>query len=439
MFQRLRLKLTLINVTIILSLFFVLICGTYFFAKMDFTKRTQSIAEHLIADIQSERLTDLPPRPDDFTKLSKDVPASRQPDKPPSDKPPLMPPGPPGFFKFFFVKASPDGTITFQSSNQPLAASRLTTLTNLALQTSSSQDILTLEGTSYYYQKAPLTNPSGIVIVFHDIDPETSMLQLVLTTLLAVGLGCAFLSFGASFYMANRAMVPIKKAWQQQRDFLSDASHELRTPLTVIQTNLDIVLDSMEETVASQRKWLDNIQEESICMKNLVNSLLFLARADSKQQRQNKQLVSLSLLLRQAAAPFEAIARQQALTLEIAADTAIEFCGDESQLKQVIAILLDNACRHTDPGGKITAALSLTSSKIQLTVSDTGEGIAPEHLDKIFDRFYQVDKSRNQGGSGLGLAIAKWIVESHHGTIAVTSTPGTGTTFTIQFPLKTTG
>ncbi|MBP2661017.1 MAG: phoR 1, partial [Firmicutes bacterium] len=226
----------------------------------------------------------------------------------------------------------------------------------------------------------------------------------------------------------------IKKAWQQQHDFLSDASHELRTPLTIIQTNLDIIKDSLDETVASQSKWLDNIQEESTCMKNLVNSLLFLARADSKQQSPNKQLFPFDILLSEAAAPFEAIAQQKNLSLEVHANRNTEVFGDKHQLKQVIAILLDNASRHTAPGGKIIVALSQTGNKLLLTITDSGEGMKPQHLERIFDRFYQVDESRNNGGSGLGLAIAKWIIESHGGSISVSSTPNVGTIFTILLP-----
>lgn len=425
MFQKLRLKLTLINVAIMLALFFFLICGTYFFAKIDMTKHTKAGLQRIAADIQAGIISDLPHRPGD---------PGRDPRHLPPGPPPISPPGPPPGPTFFFVKTSPEGAITFQSSNQPLDASSLTALTELALQATANQDTLILEATNYTYLKAPLDNQYGTVIVFHDLTPEINMLQLVLTTLLAVGLVCTILSFGASFYMANRAMVPIKKAWRQQQDFLSDASHELRTPLTIIQTNLDIVQDSLDETVASQSKWLNNIQEESICMKNLVNALLFLARADSTQQPLKQQPVFLDAVLRQTAAPFEAVAQQHSLVLEVHAGSAMKVFGDETQLKQVIAILLDNASRHTSPGGQISVALSQAGSKVFLTVSDSGEGIAAEHLDKIFDRFYQVDKSRNKGGSGLGLSIAKWIIESHGGSITVTSTPGEGTIFTVELP-----
>lgn len=277
---------------------------------------------------------------------------------------------------------------------------------------------------------------STYLFVRNAITQEDNTLQLVLTTLIAAGLICALLSFGVNFYLANLAMRPIKSAWQQQHDFLSNVSHELRTPLTVIQTNLDIVRESLDETVASQLKWLDNIQEESTCMKNLVNSLLFLARADCNQHVPKKSFFPVDIIISEALAPFEAVAKQKNLSLQVQTIPGIEGYGDEAQLKQVLAILLDNGCRHTAPGGKITVALTKASSKTKITVTDSGEGIAAEHLERIFDRFYQVDESRNKGNSGLGLAIAKWIIENHGGSITVSSTPRVGTVFTILLPSR---
>ncbi|CVK18243.1 sensor histidine kinase [Sporomusa sphaeroides] len=433
MFQKLRLKLTLINVSIILVLFLLLIVSTYGFANINISNRIESIANKIMADIQADIITDLPLR-----RLPPGISPGRSPagepqSTPPGSRPappPGMPPGP----NFFFVKTTATGEVIFQSSGQPHDAEQLKVLTDQVLQTASPQGTITIAQTDYFYLQAPLLHQPGQIILFHDLAQETGMLRTVLTALLAVGAVCAILSFGASFYMANRAMTPIKQAWQQQNDFLSDASHELRTPLTVIQTNLEIVRESPDETVASQSKWLDNIQEESICMMNLINSLLFLARADSAQQPLHKEPFALSMTLLQAAAPFEAVAIRKKIFLDVSSLAAPVIVGDEARIKQVIAILLDNGLRHTPPGGKLLAALSQSEGKAVLTITDSGEGIAPEHWEKIFDRFYQVDKSRNKGGSGLGLSIARWIIENHGGTIAVTSTPGEGTTFTVRLP-----
>lgn len=430
--QRLRLRLTLINVAIMLTLFLLLIGGTYFFSKAKITHHTESISRKIAADIRAGVINDWPPHPPTCNRPKPS--AKLEPLGPPTScdgEPLLLPPR----LDFFFVKALPDGSINFQSSKQPLDANCLMALTQAALSCPLEQGTVIHEQTTYSYFKIPLMNQNGTLIVFHDVTLETNLLHLVLTVLIAAGLCCSFLSFGACFYLSNRVIIPIKQAWQQQRNFLSDVSHELRTPLSVIQTNLDIIKLSRDETVASQDKWIDNIQEESLRTIGLVNDLLFLARADSERQPLHKQSFSLDTALRQVAAPFEAVTLQKGLFLKIKCSTPLEFYGDEARIKQVIAILLDNASRHTSTGG-ILVSLEHTDSKIQISVTDSGEGMEPEYLDRIFDRFYQVDKSHNKGSSGLGLAIAKWIIEKHDGFIAVKSSKGIGTTFIVELPIN---
>ena len=234
--------------------------------------------------------------------------------------------------------------------------------------------------------------------------------------------------------MANRAMIPIQKAWQQQKDFLADASHELRTPLTVIRTNLDVVRGSPEDTVLSQSKWLDNIQEETVSMAKLVDSLLFLARVDSQQPLLHKRFFFFDKALAEAVIPFEPVAGAKGVLLKVASDAPVGYDGDEARIKQLVGILLDNAIRHTPSGGAVSVSLLKIDAKIMLSVVDTGEGIKAAALEKIFDRFFQVDNSRSSGSSGLGLAIAKVIAESHGGKISVSSAPGEGATFIAEFP-----
>lgn len=424
--NKLHRRLTLVNVTIILLLFVILTVGAYFFFQHDMNRRTDSIAGRLSADIKAGRITDLP----QFNGTRSGPPAV------PRDAPPGFPPGPPPGHNFFFVKTSPAGSVTFQSSGQPLEGNQLAALAAMALAGESVKGTVSLDQGRYTYYRSPLESEPGTLILFRDMEQDLVMLRLLLTALTVVGAICALLSFAASYFMARRAIGPIKTAWKQQSDFLSDASHELRTPLAVIQTNLDIVLDNGGETVASQHKWLTNIREEAIHMAKLVDSLLFLARADSNQQPLDIRPFPLGTALLRAAAPFEPLAAAKGITLKYTADGAFNGYGDEARIKQVIGILLDNAIRHTPAGGEVKAELARSGLKTVLAVTDTGEGIAPEYHDKIFDRFFQVDRSRNDSGAGLGLAIAKWIVESHGGTIEVNSIPGEGTTFIVGLPWK---
>lgn len=429
--NKLHRQLTLVNVTVILLLFLILVVGAYFFFRHDMNRRNDALAGRLVADIKSGQLTDLPQ-----FKSAMPGPHPPPPAGPPA-QPLVFPPGPPPpMHNFFFLKTSPAGSVTFQSSGQPFAGSQLEALAAKVLADASPKGTIAFGQGQYTYYKSPLENETGTLILFHDMEQDLDMLRILLTSLMVVGANCLLLSFAASFYMARRAIEPIKAAWRQQADFLSDASHELRTPLAVIQTNLDAVLNSSGETVASQHKWLSNIREESIHMAKLVDSLLFLARADSNQQLLDLRPFPLGKSLLRAAAPFEPLAAAKGITLKYAVDGTFTGYGDEVRIKQVIGILLDNAIRHTPAGGEVKVALAKYGPKTVLTITDTGEGIGPEYHDKIFDRFFQVDRSRNDSGTGLGLAIAKWIVESHGGTIEVNSVPGEGASFVVGLPWK---
>jgi two-component system, OmpR family, sensor histidine kinase CiaH len=443
MFHKLRLKLTLVNASIILILFILLIGGAYWFSQFDMNRHADFMTRRIMSDIQSGRIKDIPQRPSkgfEFPEGTQEGP----PPGPPGP-PPLLGPllglilGPqPGLShgqNLFFVRTSSSGDIIFQSSSQQLSQERLAVLTTTILHIAALQGTITFDQIPYSYLKSSLNDGTDTLILFRDLSPDINMRRILLTALIVVGAVCLLLSFGASFFMANWAMIPIQKTWQQQKNFLSDASHELRTPLTIIQTNLDIVRRSPDETVSCLSKWVDNIQEECIYMAKLVDSLLFLARTDSQQKTLDKQLFIFNSALMQAVVPFETVAAEKELSLEVSEDVLIQCYGDEARIRQVIGILLDNAIRHTSVGGKIFVSLVQVDTKALLTVADSGEGIESQYLEKIFDRFYQVDSSRSRGGAGLGLALAKEIIESHGGVINVSSIPGTGTTFRIWLPL----
>jgi len=256
--------------------------------------------------------------------------------------------------------------------------------------------------------------------------------RYVITLLLAV-----FMAFVGSLILSKAAIRPIQAAWQKQLDFTADASHELRTPITVIQTNLDLVMDNRNETVESQMKWLKNIEAENKRMAKLVEDLLTLSRADTDQQVLEKETFMLGEAIAEATTPFDPMASEKNIKLNVSANNQIAFFGDRKRIKQLMVILLDNALNYTD-SGIITVTLAKIEKEITITVSDTGHGIEAEHISKIFDRFYRVAKTRslNQGGSGLGLSIARWIVQEHGGAIQVMSTPCAGTSFTIHLPLS---
>lgn len=257
--------------------------------------------------------------------------------------------------------------------------------------------------------------------------------RFIWSILLAIGM-----VFAGSWLLSKAAIRPIKATWQKQLDFTADASHELRTPIAVIRTTLELLMDSPEETIGSQMKWLKNMEVENLRMAKLVDDLLTLSKADTNQQTLENQTFLLNDVITDALLPFEPIAARKNIVLEVCINDNINFHGDRKRMEQLMVILIDNAINYTDGPGTIKVSITQSKTKYKLMVSDTGVGIEKEHLNKIFDRFYRINQTRNKNpdGSGLGLSIAKWIVQEHGGTIEVASTPGIGTTFAIVLPLN---
>ena len=270
------------------------------------------------------------------------------------------------------------------------------------------------------------------LLVFIGSPNDTSAPRYVTT--LSVGI---VMAIAGSWLLSKAAIRPIQAAWQKQLDFTADASHELRTPIAVIQTNLELVMDSPEETVSSQMRWLKNIEAENSRMARLVEDLLTLSRMDTDQQMLEVEPFMPNEAVSESLAPFAPVAGKKNIAIEVNADDEAAFCGDRKRFIQLMVILVDNALKYTD-SGTVTVSLSRSEKELKVTVADTGQGIDAEHLEKIFDRFYRVANTRkmNQEGFGLGLPIAKWIVHEHGGTIQAESTPGVGTAFTVCLPIR---
>ena len=273
-----------------------------------------------------------------------------------------------------------------------------------------------------------------------DTSIRTSMRSLTLTSLMVGGAALALL-FGICLFLADWALRPVKRVWNQQRQFISDASHELKTPLTVILANLSILSRHGGETVDSQHKWISSTEDEAQRMKGLVEDLLTLARLDEAGQTAPMPVMSdvdLSDAVTGELLTFEPVAFERGVELESDVAPGVTVRGDAAKLKQLTAILIDNACKYVDEGGVVEVTLSETGKYAKLAVRNTGAPIAPEDLPHVFDRFYRADKVRTSGagGHGLGLAIARAIAEEHRGTLTVASTQEAGTTFTATLPIK---
>ena len=230
------------------------------------------------------------------------------------------------------------------------------------------------------------------------------------------------------------AFVKLQLTLDRERRFTADASHELRTPLTAITANATLTLEG-DTTVEEYREAMQSINLAAIMMRRLVEDLLLLARSDSGQL----PLTCTVIVVRDLLGWATEMVRKNAPRAEIA--TVITpgseaLWGDERHLLRVLINLLENALRHTPAEGRIILASQHHDSKIELSVTDTGEGIPPEQVAHLGERFYRLDASRarQHGGSGLGLAICKGIVEAHHGILTINSKPGHGTTVTMVLP-----
>lgn len=240
----------------------------------------------------------------------------------------------------------------------------------------------------------------------------------------------------------NSMIARLEKSFARQRRFVADAAHELRTPVAAIRSMTDIVLE--RETPVEREEYvsvLRDINTEAERLGHLISDLLVLARSDENEVAFEHEPVRLDQLARDVISTMEILATEKGIRLEVQADEPVRVTGDEVRLIQVMMNLMDNAINYTNDGGTIRITVQAEQENARLMVSDTGSGIAPEHLPHIFERFYRVDpaRSRTAGGTGLGLAIVDWIVRAHQGSIAVESQVGKGTTFTVTLPLAKSG
>ncbi len=294
-----------------------------------------------------------------------------------------------------------------------------------------------VDGASYRTLSRKVATDYGQFTVqfIRNVDAEASILDTLLLILLIGGGIGSLLAIWAGYFLAGRALVPIQKSWDQQQQFVSDASHEIRTPLAVIQSRADLLFQSPNATIEEKAVDISVISKEVRRLNRLVGSLLTLSRSDSNQIEVEKSTFFLDELVADIVEQYEDIASFQEKDIINRSEQKVVFLGDKERIHQLLVILIDNALKFTEPGGAIAIECTKSASNILLAVEDTGIGIPQEEIPKIFDRFYQVEKSREtHEGTGLGLSIAKWICEQHQGTIKVTSNPYERTRFELLFP-----
>lgn len=255
-------------------------------------------------------------------------------------------------------------------------------------------------------------------------------------TIFAVSMGAVFV---VAYALSGWVLRPVRRAWEQQRRFVSDASHELKTPLAVILANTQI-LEGIEGLPADARRWVRSTSDEAGHMKVLVEDLLTLARSDEQGSERSlvREEVPLSELVERCALEFDPVAFERGCSILCATEPQLTVSGDREQLSRLVRTLVDNATKYARGGTTVNVRLARDGRRARLSVTNEGDVISPNDLQHLFDRFYRTDEARERtssGGFGLGLAIARSITEAHGGKISVTSTEEAGTTFTVLLPL----
>ena len=296
----------------------------------------------------------------------------------------------------------------------------------------SDQESGKLEEHNLRYLKS--ASPMGLTIVFSDTTTESTTIKHLLYSCLAIFFAAMVVFFGISILLSHWVIRPVATAWDQQRQFVSDASHELKTPLAVIMANAEL-MQGEEASEEDRKTYSGNILGMTYQMRSLVENMLEMARVDNGTVKMDFAAVDFSQFVSDAVLSFQLLYEEKGMGLRCAAADGIQIQGSEQHLYQVMDVLMDNALKYSTPGGMVRVDLTSNTRTCTLSVASPGEPISGEDLKKIFKRFYRADKARAMDGSyGLGLSIAESIVEAHKGRIWAESANGYNTFF-VQFPV----
>ena len=303
------------------------------------------------------------------------------------------------------------------------------------------------ESKEHLFPIGPLNQPpsarfemrGAFLVVGQSLAPEQQALTSLLFVLVGGGVVGLILSFAGAWFLAGRALVPIGQAFQRQQQFVADASHELRTPLTVLRSVTDLLNQHRNEPLETNGVLFDDLRQEIGRLQRLTGDLLTLARSDREQLDLAVAPMDIGVLASDVVRRAMPLANENGIALSINREDDASIAEvDPDRLQQVLLILLDNAIKYTPTGGRVTVAVCRQRNDAIIEIVDTGPGIAPEHLPRLFERFYRADsaRSRKQGGIGLGLAIAKTLIDAHGGELTLSSNAEGGTRARIRLPAE---
>lgn len=396
MFKKLKTRFILINMTLLTTVFISIFGAIYFMTNHSINKEINMTINSLI---------------------------NNMPDKKPNSG-------------NIVVELNNKGNITnyFVHLNYDITTTKLQNNIDSIYKGNKNEGKIKIDNYTYKYKKRKFGNNSKIVLL--NISSEESLKIRLIQIFTLVGFISLIFLFVISVFLTNKSIKPIKETFDKQKQFIADASHELKTPLTIIKTNTSLLLSNPEDTIKNQSKWIKYIESQSDRMSELVNEMLSLAKLDVDE---NKLIISdfnLSNIIENMLLTFDAIIFENKITLDTNIYKNIIIKGNSDSIKKLFSILMDNAVKYTNKGGLISVDLITDKNKVKLIIKNTGDGIPKDKLDKIFERFYRADDSRNRetGGYGLGLSIAKSIVKQHKGKIYASSNLYKDSTFIVELP-----
>lgn len=282
----------------------------------------------------------------------------------------------------------------------------------------------------FKYKVSPSAAGSGIVMVFLDTSTVLNSILTVLSISVCIGLVCWLLMLLLVSLLSKKAILPIARSLEKQKQFVTNAGHEIKTPLAIILANTDAL-----ELHNGESKWSRNIRTQTIRLNGLMQNLLTLSKMEENTAKLNREDFCASRLLEESLHPYYEMAALNQISIQAEIQPEIKLHADQAHITQLFSILLDNAVKYTNPGGQIIVTLQKPDKTAILRVKNTCSELPGAEPEKLFDRFYRGDSARTQksGGYGIGLSVARAIVETGKGSIHASYEDGPSVCFTVRF------
>ena len=346
--------------------------------------------------------------------------------KPPDDKKPdrKMSPEAPFDTRYFTVKLSDDNSIISVNTGM-IAAVSTEKAVNYTNQLSSNNKT---NGFIDNYKYTLVDTDDGKMYILLDCEREFSTFYNFLVVSILASVGGIILVYLLVLVFSKIVFKPVAESYEKQKRFITDASHEIKTPLTIIDTSAEII-----EMQNGESEWSESIKNQVNRLSALTEKLVFLSRMDEEGTRLTMLDFSISDAVYEVTQGFQSVANLQGKTLTADIEKDLSYCGDESTIRQLVSLLLDNAMKYSDDNGKIAISLKSNGKGRVITVTNSVEKIERGKHDELFERFYRADSSRNSqtGGHGIGLSVVKAIVNAHKGKAACFSEDENSITFKI--------